>query len=167
MSTYHAIVFFPLIGAAIAGLFGRLIGDRQAEYVTTGLLILSAVLSCISLINVGMAGGTQKIMVLNWISSGGLDIDWVLRIDALAAVMLVVVTGVSSLVHVYSIGYMSHDPHRARFFAYLSLFTFMMLMLVTADNFLQLFFGWEGVGLASYLLIGFWFKKASDRKSVV
>jgi NADH-quinone oxidoreductase subunit L len=167
MSTYHAIVFFPLIGAAIAGLFGRLIGDRQAEYVTTGLLILSAVLSCISLINVGMDGGTQKIMVLNWISSGGLDIDWVLRIDALTAVMLVVVTGVSSLVHVYSIGYMSHDPHRARFFAYLSLFTFMMLMLVTADNFLQLFFGWEGVGLASYLLIGFWFKKASANAAAI
>ena len=167
MSTYHAIVFLPLIGAAIAGLFGRLIGDRQAEYVTTGLLILSAVLSCISLINVGMDGGTQKIMVLNWISSGGLDIDWVLRIDALTAVMLVVVTGVSSLVHVYSIGYMSHDSHRARFFAYLSLFTFMMLMLVTADNFLQLFFGWEGVGLASYLLIGFWFKKASANAAAI
>ena len=167
MGTYHAIVFFPLIGAAIAGLFGRLIGDRQAEYVTTGLLILSALLSCISLINIGMDGGTQKIMVLNWISSGGLDIDWVLRIDALTAVMLVVITCVSSLVHVYSIGYMSHDPHRARFFAYLSLFTFMMLMLVTADNFLQLFFGWEGVGLASYLLIGFWFKKASANAAAI
>ena len=167
MSTYHAIVFFPLIGAAIAGLFGRVIGDRAAEYVTTGLLILSAILSCISLINVGLAGDTQKVMVLDWISSGGLDIDWVLRIDTLTAVMLVVVTGVSSLVHVYSIGYMSHDPHRARFFAYLSLFTFMMLMLVTADNFLQLFFGWEGVGLASYLLIGFWFKKASANAAAI
>ena len=167
MSTYHAIVFFPLIGAAIAGLFGRIIGDRAAEYVTTGLLILSAILSCISLINVGLAGDTQKVMVLDWISSGGLDIDWVLRIDTLTAVMLVVVTGVSSLVHVYSIGYMSHDPHRARFFAYLSLFTFMMLMLVTADNFLQLFFGWEGVGLASYLLIGFWFKKASANAAAI
>jgi NADH-quinone oxidoreductase subunit L len=167
MSMYHAIVFFPLIGAAIAGLFGRVIGDRPAEYVTTGLLILSAILSCISLINVGLVGDTQKVMVLNWISSGGLDIDWLLRIDTLTAVMLVVVTGVSSLVHVYSIGYMSHDPHRARFFAYLSLFTFMMLMLVTADNFLQLFFGWEGVGLASYLLIGFWFKKASANAAAI
>ena len=167
MSTYHAIVFFPLIGAATAGLFGRVIGDRAAEYVTTGLLILSAILSCISLINVGLVGDTQKVMVLDWISSGGLDIDWVLRIDTLTAVMLVVVTGVSSLVHVYSIGYMSHDPHRARFFAYLSLFTFMMLMLVTADNFLQLFFGWEGVGLASYLLIGFWFKKASANAAAI
>ena len=167
MSTYHAIVFFPLMGAAIVGLFGRVIGDRAAEYVTTGLLILSAILSCISLINVGLAGDTQKVMVLDWISSGGLDIDWVLRIDTLTAVMLIVVTGVSSLVHVYSIGYMSHDPHRARFFAYLSLFTFMMLMLVTADNFLQLFFGWEGVGLASYLLIGFWFKKASANAAAI
>ena len=167
MSTYHAIVFFPLIGAAIAGLFGRFIGDRQAEYVTTGLLILSAILSCISLINVGFIGSTQKVVVLDWISSGGLDIDWALRIDTLTAVMLVVVTGVSSLVHVYSIGYMSHDPNRARFFAYLSLFTFMMLMLVTADNFLQLFFGWEGVGLASYLLIGFWYKKASANAAAI
>ncbi|MCH1568318.1 MAG: NADH-quinone oxidoreductase subunit L, partial [Alphaproteobacteria bacterium] len=167
MSTYHAIVFFPLIGAAIAGLFGRFIGDRQAEYVTTGLLILSAILSCISLINVGFIGSTQKVVVLDWISSGGLDIDWALRIDTLTAVMLVVVTVVSSLVHVYSIGYMSHDPNRARFFAYLSLFTFMMLMLVTADNFLQLFFGWEGVGLASYLLIGFWYKKASANAAAI
>ncbi len=167
MSMYHAIVFFPLLGALIAGLFGRLIGDRQAEYVTTGLLIISALLSCIAFVQVGLDGQSQKVMVLDWISSGGLDIDWVLRIDTLTAVMLVVVTGVSSLVHVYSIGYMSHDPNRARFFAYLSLFTFMMLMLVTADNFLQLFFGWEGVGLASYLLIGFWFKKPSANAAAI
>ena len=100
MSTYHAIVFFPLIGAAIAGLFGRFIGDRQAEYVTTGLLILSAILSCISLINVGFIGSTQKVVVLDWISSGGLDIDWALRIDTLTAVMLVVVTVVLSLIHI-------------------------------------------------------------------
>ncbi len=167
MSMYHAIVFFPLLGALIAGLFGRLIGDRQAEYVTTGLLIISALLSCVAFVQVGLDGQSQKVMVLDWISSGGLDIDWVLRIDTLTAVMLVVVTGVSSLVHVYSIGYMSHDPNRARFFAYLSLFTFMMLMLVTADNFLQLFFGWEGVGLASYLLIGFWFKKPSANAAAI
>ena len=167
MSIYHAIVFFPLLGALIAGLFGRLIGDRQAEYVTTGLLIASALLSCVAFVQVGLDGQSQKVMVLDWISSGGLDIDWVLRIDTLTAVMLVVVTGVSSLVHVYSIGYMSHDPNRARFFAYLSLFTFMMLMLVTADNFLQLFFGWEGVGLASYLLIGFWFKKPSANAAAI
>ena len=164
---YQAIVFFPLIGALIAGLFGRIIGDRQAEYVTTGLLILSAMLSCVAFVDVTMNGGATKILVLEWMKSGSLSIDWTLRIDTLTAVMLVVVTGVSSLVHVYSIGYMSHDPNRARFFAYLSLFTFMMLMLVTADNFLQLFFGWEGVGLASYLLIGFWFKKGSANAAAI
>jgi NADH-quinone oxidoreductase subunit L len=158
---YQAIVFFPLLGALIAGLFGRVIGHRNSEYVTTGLLIISALLSCVAFVDVGLNGNASKILVLSWLQSGSLTIDWTLRIDTLTVVMLVVVTGVSSLVHVYSIGYMSHDEHRARFFAYLSLFTFMMLMLVTADNFLQLFFGWEGVGLASYLLIGFWFKKAS------
>jgi NADH-quinone oxidoreductase subunit L len=158
---YQAIVFFPLLGALIAGLFGRVIGHRNSEYITTGLLIASALLSCVAFVDVGLNGNASKILVLSWLQSGSLVIDWALRIDTLTVVMLVVVTGVSSLVHVYSIGYMSHDEHRARFFAYLSLFTFMMLMLVTADNFLQLFFGWEGVGLASYLLIGFWFKKAS------
>ncbi|MDG1690640.1 MAG: NADH-quinone oxidoreductase subunit L [Alphaproteobacteria bacterium] len=158
---YQAIVFFPLLGALIAGLFGRVIGHRNSEYITTGLLIASALLSCVAFVDVGLNGNASKILVLSWLQSGSLVIDWTLRIDTLTVVMLVVVTGVSSLVHVYSIGYMSHDEHRARFFAYLSLFTFMMLMLVTADNFLQLFFGWEGVGLASYLLIGFWFKKAS------
>jgi NADH-quinone oxidoreductase subunit L len=158
---YQAIVFFPLLGALIAGLFGRVIGHRNSEYITTGLLIVSALLSCVAFVDVGLNGNASKILVLSWLQSGSLSIDWTLRIDTLTVVMLVVVTGVSSLVHVYSIGYMSHDEHRARFFAYLSLFTFMMLMLVTADNFLQLFFGWEGVGLASYLLIGFWFKKAS------
>ena len=164
---YQAIVFFPLIGALIAGLFGRVIGDRQAEYVTTGLLILSAMMSCVAFVEIGLNGGSTKVLVLDWMQSGSLSIDWTLRIDTLTAVMLVVVTGVSSLVHVYSIGYMSHDPNRARFFAYLSLFTFMMLMLVTADNFLQLFFGWEGVGLASYLLIGFWFKKPSANAAAI
>jgi len=158
---YQAIVFFPLLGALIAGLFGRVIGHRNSEYITTGLLIASALLSCVAFVDVGLNGNASKILVQSWLQSGSLVIDWTLRIDTLTVVMLVVVTGVSSLVHVYSIGYMSHDEHRARFFAYLSLFTFMMLMLVTADNFLQLFFGWEGVGLASYLLIGFWFKKAS------
>ena len=164
---YQAIVFFPLVGALIAGLFGRLIGDRQAEYVTSGLMIAAALMSSIAFVDVAMNGHAEKVVVLDWISSGGLDIDWVLRIDTLTAVMLVVVNGVSALVHVYSIGYMSHDPNRARFFAYLSLFTFMMLMLVTADNFLQLFFGWEGVGLASYLLIGFWFKKPSANAAAI
>ncbi len=102
-----------------------------------------------------------KVPVLRWIQSGGIDVEWAFRVDTLTAVMFVVVNSVSCLVHLYSIGYMHHDPHRPRFFAYLSLFTFAMLMLITSDNLLQMFFGWEGVGLASYLLIGFWFKKPS------
>ena len=166
----QAIVFFPLIGALIAGLLGRIIGHRTAEFVTTGLLIVAAVLSWIVFAGYWLApeaaegaghAEATKLVVLEWIHSGPLALDWVLRIDTLTAVMLVVVTTVSSLVHVYSIGYMADDPHRSRFFAYLSLFTFAMLMLVTADNFLQMFFGWEGVGLASYLLIGFWYTRPS------
>ena len=158
---YHAIVFLPLIGFLIAGLLGRLIGARGSEIVTTSLLFVSAVLSWIALAQVGFGSGTTRIQVANWISSGQLQADWAFRIDTLTAVMLVVVNTVSSLVHLYSIGYMHEDPHRPRFFAYLSLFTFAMLMLVTADNLVQMFFGWEGVGLASYLLIGFWYQKPS------
>lgn len=165
MLIYKAIVFLPLIGALIAGLFGRQIGAKASEYITTGLMIIVAVLSWIVFINVGLGHGEGdeviKVSLLRWIQSGGIDVEWSLRIDTLTAVMLVVVNTVSTLVHVYSIGYMHHDPHRPRFFSYLSLFTFAMLMLVTSDNLLQMFFGWEGVGLASYLLIGFWFKKPS------
>ncbi|HVY42559.1 MAG TPA: NADH-quinone oxidoreductase subunit L [Hyphomicrobiaceae bacterium] len=167
----QAIVFFPLIGALVAGLLGRVIGHRTSEFVTTGLLIVSAVLAWIVflpyLVNGGEAAGTGKVPVLEWVHSGPLTLDWVLRVDTLTAVMLVVVTTVSSLVHVYSIGYMADDPHRARFFSYLSLFTFAMLMLVTADNFLQMFFGWEGVGLASYLLIGFWYTRPSANAAAI
>ena len=158
---YSAILLLPLIGALIAGLFGRVIGHRGAEIVTTSLLLVTALLSWIAFFDVAIGGFTGKVELLRWIDSGALEVDWSIRIDTLTVVMLVVVTSVSSLVHVYSIGYMSHDPHRARFFAYLSFFTFAMLMLVTADNFVQLFFGWEGVGVASYLLIGFWYKKPS------
>ena len=156
---YLAIVFLPLIGALIAGFFGRLIGDRAAEIVTTALLGLAAVLAWIVFIRVGFDHETARVPVMRWITSGELDTAWSLRIDTLTSVMLVVVTTVSALVHLYSIGYMHDDPARARFFSYLSLFTFAMLMLVTSDNLLQMFFGWEGVGLASYLLIGFWYKK--------
>lgn len=158
---YHAIVFLPLIGFLIAGLFGRLIGARGSEIVTTSLLVVSAILSWIAFFNVGFGSGTTRVQVATWMSSGGLQVDWAFRVDTLTVVMLVVVNTVSSLVHLYSIGYMHEDPHRPRFFAYLSLFTFAMLMLVTADNLLQMFFGWEGVGLASYLLIGFWYQKPS------
>jgi len=164
---YQAIVFFPLIGAILIGLFGNKIGSRPSEVITSSLLVVSALLSCVALYEVGFMGNSVTIHLLNWISSGDMEIRWALRIDSLTAVMLVVVTGVSSLVHIYSIGYMHEDPNRPRFFAYLSLFTFMMLMLVTADNFVQLFFGWEGVGLASYLLIGFWYQKPSANAAAI
>ena len=164
MST--AIVFLPLIGAIIAGLFGRLIGARASELVTCGLMVSAAILSGAVFADI-LFNGPQTVQVLDWIKSGSFEANWTLRVDMLTAVMFVVVNGVSSLVHIYSIGYMSHDAHRPRFFAYLSLFTFAMLMLVTADNFLQLFFGWEGVGLASYLLIGFWFKKPSANAAAI
>ena len=159
---YQLIVFLPLVGFLIAGLFGRFIGAKASEYVTSGLLIVAALLSWVAFFSVGY-GETPVVRetVMRWMSSGAFNVDWMIRVDTLTAVMLVVVNTVSALVHVYSIGYMHHDPHRPRFFAYLSLFTFAMLMLVTSDNLLQMFFGWEGVGLASYLLIGFWFKKPS------
>ncbi|MDO9126721.1 NADH-quinone oxidoreductase subunit L [Parvibaculum sp.] len=164
---YSAIVFLPLLGFLIAGVFGRWLGSRGAQIVTSSLLVVSALLSVVALVSVGLGGETDRVQVMTWIDSGDFEADWRLRIDTLTAVMLVVVTSVSALVHIYSIGYMSHDPHQPRFFAYLSLFTFAMLMLVTADNFIQLFFGWEGVGLASYLLIGFWYKKPSANAAAI
>ncbi|KRE12799.1 NADH:ubiquinone oxidoreductase subunit L [Bosea sp. Root483D1] len=164
---YQAIVFLPLIGFFIAGIFGRLIGARASEIVTTTLLLVSAVLSWIALFQVGFGSGTTRVQVATWLASADLRVDWAFRIDTLTAVMLVVVNTVSSLVHVYSIGYMHEDPSRPRFFAYLSLFTFAMLMLVTADNLVQMFFGWEGVGLASYLLIGFWYQKPSANAAAI
>ena len=156
---YTLIVLLPLVGFIVAGLFGNRIGAKASEYVTSGLLIAAAVLSWIGFLSFG--GETQHVQVLQWMKAGTLDISWQLRIDRLTLVMLVVVNTVSALVHVYSIGYMHHDDSRPRFFAYLSLFTFAMLTLVTADNLVQMFFGWEGVGLASYLLIGFWYQKPS------
>ena len=156
---YTAIVFLPLLGFLIAGLLGRIIGARASEIVTTGLLFVSAALSCFAFYDVTVLGHSQIVRLAEWIVSGTFEADWTIRVDALTAVMLVVVTGVSSLVHLYSVGYMAEDPSRQRFFAFLSLFTFAMLMLVTANNFLQLFFGWEGVGLSSYLLIGFWYTR--------
>jgi NADH-quinone oxidoreductase subunit L len=164
---YQAIVFLPLAGALIAGFLGRLIGPRPSEVVTTGLLGIAAVLSWIAFWNVGFGGETAKVPVLRWVASGELDVSWSLRIDTLTAVMLVVVNTVSFLVHLYSIGYMADDDSRPRFFAYLSMFTFAMLALVTSDNFLQLFFGWEGVGLASYLLIGFWYTKPEANAAAI
>ena len=165
---YAAIVFLPLLGFLIAGPFGRRIGDRPSELVTTSLLFVCCFLSWIVFFQVAIGSAPASVSVIgNWFTSGTLKVDWSLKIDTLTAVMLVVVTTVSSLVHLYSIGYMADDPSRPRFFSYLSLFTFAMLMLVTADNLVQLFFGWEGVGLASYLLIGFWYEKPSANAAAI
>ena len=164
---YQAIVFLPLIGAIFAGFFGRLIGARGSEVITTSLVLVTMPLSWFALYQVGVEGHETRIELARFIDSGALQTSWALRIDTLTAVMLVVVTTVSGLVHLYSIGYMEEDPHRPRFFAYLSLFTFAMLALVTADNLVQLFFGWEGVGLMSYLLIGFWYHRPSANAAAI
>ena len=166
---YQLIVFLPLIGFLIAGLAGEGIGARACEIVTTSLLAVSAALSWIAFFSIG-AGHDQEALIVpvaNWLTSGKLAVAWSLRVDALTAVMLVVVGTVSFLVHLYSIGYMAEDPGRPRFFAFLSLFTFAMLTLVTADNLVQMFFGWEGVGLASYLLIGFWYERPSANAAAI
>ncbi|MDP2130558.1 MAG: NADH-quinone oxidoreductase subunit L [Erythrobacter sp.] len=162
------IVFAPLLAAVVAGLGNRMIGNLAAKSITTGALILSAILSWP--IFLGFIAGTETaevVQVLKWVESGSLSFDWALRVDTLTSVMLVVINTVSAIVHIYSWGYMEEDPDQPRFFAYLSLFTFAMLMLVTADNLVQMFFGWEGVGLASYLLIGFWFKKPSANAAAI
>ena len=162
-----SIIALPLIASIISGLFGKLIGDRNSEIITSLLVSISAILSAVVLYEVIFNNYQDNIIIATWINSGTLDVNWSMKIDPLSAIMLVVVTSVSSLVHIYSIGYMSHDPHKPRFMAYLSLFTFAMLMLVTSDNFIQLFFGWEGVGLCSYFLIGFWFKKDSANTAAI
>ena len=162
------LVFLPLFAALVAGLGGRIVGNMAAKVITTGALFASCALAWP--IFIGFLGGhsvVQVVPVLSWIRSGDMVVDWSLRVDTLTAVMLVVVTSVSALVHLYSWGYMAEDPSQPRFFAYLSLFTFAMLMLVTADNLVQMFFGWEGVGLASYLLIGFWYYKPSANAAAI
>ena len=162
MNSILFIVFLPLVAAIVGGLGNRALGNVVVKSLTTGALLISCALSWP--IFIGFLNGHLEptvTPVLHWVSSGAMQFDWALRVDTLTAVMLVVVTSVSALVHLYSWGYMDEDPDQPRFFAYLSLFTFAMLMLVTADNLVQMFFGWEGVGLASYLLIGFWFRKPS------
>ena len=186
---YPLIVFLPLIAAAIAGTI-TLVGamstskdaphdghghhhhgvsssDRVAQLVTVCGVVIAFIISIFAFVDVALGGNPVTIELFTWISSGNFDASWALRIDTLTCVMLIVVTGVSSMVHIYSIGYMSHDPDKPRFMAYLSLFTFAMLMLITADNLIQLFFGWEGVGLASYLLIGFWYSKPSASAAAI
>ncbi|PCD03990.1 NADH-quinone oxidoreductase subunit L [Sphingomonas spermidinifaciens] len=164
----QAIVFLPLIAAIVAGLGNRAIGNVAAKSVTTGALAIACLLSWPIFLGF-LSGGREAevVHVLDFIKSGGMDAAWALRVDTLTAIMLVVITTVSALVHLYSWGYMAEDPDQPRFFAYLSLFTFAMLMLVTADNLIQMFFGWEGVGLASYLLIGFWYKKPSAQAAAI
>ena len=168
MHSIFFIVFLPLVAAAIAGLGNRSLGVVPAKVITTGALFVSCLLSWP--IFIGYLSGSAEATVtpvLHFITSGTFDVSWALRVDALTAVMLVVITSVSALVHLYSWGYMAEDPDQPRFFAYLCLFTFAMLMLVTADNLIQMFFGWEGVGLASYLLIGFWFRKPSANAAAI
>ena len=162
-----SILFLPLLASIISGFFGKLIGDRNSEIITSLLVSISAILSIVIFYNVIINEYENNVLISSWINSGSLNVNWSIKIDALSSVMLVVVTLVSSLVHIYSIGYMSHDPHKPRFMAYLSLFTFAMLTLVTSDNFFQLFFGWEGVGLCSYFLIGFWFKKETANAAAI
>ena len=158
---YHAIVFLPLLGALLAGYFSLSHRHNASAAMAIAGVLGSLALSIVAFFEVAVGGNAITVEIARWIVSGDFDASWALRFDTLTAVMLIVVTGVSSCVHIYSVGYMSHDPARGRFMAYLSLFTFAMLMLVTADNLVQLFFGWEGVGVSSYLLIGFWYHKES------
>ncbi|MDP6709396.1 MAG: proton-conducting transporter membrane subunit, partial [Alphaproteobacteria bacterium] len=164
---YHLIVFLPLLASILAGFGGRWIGDRGAQWVTCVAVSASAILSLFAFSSVAIGGSPVKVELFTWIDSGAFEVAWGIRVDQLTAVMLVVVNVVSAMVHIYSVGYMAHDPHIPRFMSYLSLFTFAMLMLVTADNFLQLFFGWEGVGLMSYLLIGFWYLRPSANAAAI
>ena len=166
------ILFAPLLGALIVGFGHKALGDKASQWITTGLLFLAAALSWV--VFLGFDGVTRQIELMTWIQSGTLDTSWAIRLDRLTAIMLVVINTVSALVHLYSMGYMAHDEnwkegesYRPRFFAYLSFFTFSMLMLVTADNLIQMFFGWEGVGVASYLLIGFYYRKPSANAAAI
>jgi len=162
-----AIVFLPLLGAIGAGIFSLLKNDAGGYAVTISAMVLSMILGWVAFLGHISSGADTTVLLANWMSSGGFHVDWALRYDALTAVMVIVVTTVSTMVHIYSVGYMSHDNAKPRFMAYLSLFTFAMLMLVTADNLVQMFFGWEGVGVASYLLIGFWYHRPSAHEAAM
>ena len=162
----YLIISLPLV-ASIIGFFGKSIGEKFSIYTATILIIISAVLSVLTFYNGLVSDIYGNFLIAKWIYVGNFEVNWSINIDPLSSVMLVVVTVVSALVHIYSIGYMSHDLHKPRFFSYLSLFTFSMLMLVVSDNFLQLFFGWEGVGLCSYLLIGFWYHKETANNAAI
>ena len=145
----YAILFLPLVGSILTGFFSKYLGEKISLFLSCALVLTSAILSIFIFYQVISFNYENNLLIFNWIDSGALNVNWSIKIDALSSVMLVVVCVISSLVHIYSIGYMSHDPHKPRFMSYLSLFTFSMLVLVTSDNFIQLFFGWEGVGLCS------------------
>ena len=163
----YGIVLLPLLGSIISGFFGKKLGSKASQILTSAFVSISAILSLFIFYEVVAHNYSSNKLIFNWISSGNFNVNWSVNIDPLTSIMLVIVSLISSIIHFYSIGYMNHDPHKTRFMAYLSLFTFAMLTLVTADNFLQLFFGWEGVGLCSYLLIGFWFKKPSANSAAI
>ena len=163
----YFIVFLPLFGAFIAGFFGNKFDQKYSQFMTSLFVSISSILSIIVFLKVLNYGYSNNLLISSWINSGTLNVNWSIKVDALSSLMMVVVSLVSALVHIYSIGYMSHDPHKPRFMSCLSLFTFAMLVLVTSDNFLQLFFGWEGVGLCSYFLIGFWFKKKAANAAAI
>jgi len=163
----YAIVLLPLLGSIISGFFGKKLGAKSCQILTSLFVSISAILSLFIFYEVVVQDYSSNKLIFNWISSGDFHVNWSINIDPLTSVMLVVVSLISSIIHFYSIGYMSQDPHKPRFMAYLSLFTFAMFILVTADNFLQLYFGWEGVGLCSYFLIGFWYKKPSANAAAI
>ena len=164
---YLIIIFLPFLASLFAGLLGRFLGFRGAALITTSCVFLSAILSVIAFYEVALSGSHCTIEMSPWFFSEMFDASWGFYFDSLTVTMLIVVTSISTLVHLYSISYMGQDPHLPRFMSYLSIFTFFMLMLVTADNFLQMFFGWEGVGLASYLLINFWFTRLQASKASI
>ena len=160
-------LFLPLIGFLISCAIGKKFNNKISQYSTSSLLIISSILSWIIFFDILFFPNVEKIYLFNWINSGDFNVDWSIRIDSLTSVMLIIITNISAAIHVYSIGYMHNDKSISRFMSYLSLFTFFMLCLVTSDNLLQLFFGWEGVGLASYLLIGFWHHKNSANNAAI
>jgi NADH-ubiquinone oxidoreductase chain 5 len=164
---YLLLVFLSFIGSCLAGLFGRYLGSKGSSIITVSCLFFSLLLSFFAFYEVGLLGGVVFIRLITWMSSEVLFVDWGFMFDGLTVTMCVVVTFISCAAHLYSTEYMSHDPHLARFMSYLSLFTFFMLILVTADNFIQMFFGWEGIGLASYLLINFWFTRIQANKAAI
>ena len=164
---YLNLVFLPLISSIIAGLFGRNLGSKGSAIISVSCLFITFLLSLFLFYEVALIVCPVYIKLTTWINSEMLNVDWGFLFDSLTVIMCCVVTFVSFLVHLYSTEYMAHDPHLSRFMSYLSLFTFFMLILVTADNFIQMFVGWEGVGLCSYLLINFWFTRIQANKAAI